>query len=222
MTKNQKALKTREQILATALGLFNEQGVEAVSTRQIATAAGISQGNLCYHFPAREQIVEALYKQLWQVFEDMLAGQAQGPPDLLSQPFGSWLICRAQHQYRFLMLDFVGIMRRHPGIREHFRAMVPHRQAQFAAIFTAYTAQGWMQPEPEPGAYQRLVMQCYILGDFWLAEAAILFEGSEDEMLLHYSGLLCGMLWPYLTDAGKARLNQGLAELPERLKSLGF
>ncbi len=215
-----KTLKTRELILETALTLFNAEGVEAVSTRQIATAAGISQGNLCYHYPAREQIVETLYQQLWKVFDEMLSAGPKGPPDLLTQPLATWLICRAQYRYRFLMLDFVGIMRRHPAIRQHFRAMVPHRQAQFKTIFAAYAKQGWMLPEPESGVYQRLVMQCYILGDFWLAEAAILFEGSEDEMLLHYTQLLCGMFWPYLTATGRARLNQGLDELPTKIADL--
>lgn len=219
-TRPDKKNQTREQILATALSLFNQHGFETVSTRQIAQQAGISQGNLTYHFPAREQIVEALYYQLWQAFEELLQTRPDAPPGLEQQVLGTYLICQTQYRYRFIMLDFVGVMRRHPAIRAHFVAMVPHRQRQFEIIFSHYTAQGWMQPEPAPGVYQRLVLQAYILGDFWLAEGAILFKGTEQEMLLHYSELLCGLFYAYLTPLGRQIFERALAELPGQVAGL--
>ncbi|PKL75984.1 MAG: hypothetical protein CVV27_12580 [Candidatus Melainabacteria bacterium HGW-Melainabacteria-1] len=216
-----KSELTRARILDAALELFNRDGVEAVSTRQIAAAAGLSQGNLCYHFPAKDQIVETLYRQLWQAFEAMLAQRPQTQRQLADQPLATWMVLRTQYRYRFLMLDFVRLMRTYPEILAHFRAAVPHRQAQFQAIFAAYIAKGWMEPEPVPGAHQRLVMQCYVLGDFWMAEAEILFEGSEAELLLHYTGLICGMFWPYLTVQGRKILDQAQAELPMAIAELG-
>jgi len=214
LTKKTKSELTRERALTAALELFNRDGVEAVSTRQIAAAAGLSQGNLCYHFPAKGQIIEALYRQLWQAFEAVLAQDPQTEPHLADQPRVTWRVLRTQYRYRFLMLDFVQVMRTYPEILTHFRAAVLHRQAQFKAIFAAYIAKGWMEPEPMPGAHQRLVMQCYVLGDFWMAEAEILFEGSESELLLHYTSLICGMFWPYLTVQGRSILDQALADLP--------
>lgn len=213
-----KAQQTRERILAAALQLFNHEGIERVSTRQIATAAGLSQGNLCYHFPAKEQIVEALYQQLWQAFDQLLSATAGKMPELAQQPMATYQLLATQYRYRFLMLNFVQVMRSHPEIRSHFQAAVPRRQAQFAALFAHYTAQGWMVPEPAAGVYQRLVMQCYILGDFWMAEAEILFSGSQQACLLHYTELLCGMFWPYLTAEGRQILELALAQLPGQVE----
>ena len=42
--------ETKERILSAALRLFNSQGTAGVSTNHIAEAAGLSVGNLYYHF----------------------------------------------------------------------------------------------------------------------------------------------------------------------------
>lgn len=47
----------KEAILAAALRLFSEHGVEAVSTRQIAAAVGISQPSLYAHFATKHDLV---------------------------------------------------------------------------------------------------------------------------------------------------------------------
>ncbi len=51
----------REEILAEALRLIGERGVQGVSTRQIAEAVGISQPSLYAYFPSRDAIVEELH-----------------------------------------------------------------------------------------------------------------------------------------------------------------
>lgn len=55
---------TRSLILRTALGLFRERGVEAVTMREIAKSADIALGAAYYYFPAKEAIVQAYYDQV--------------------------------------------------------------------------------------------------------------------------------------------------------------
>lgn len=50
----------KDEILQTAKLLFNQQGYEAVSMRDIARAVGISVGNLTYHFPRKADILLTL------------------------------------------------------------------------------------------------------------------------------------------------------------------
>jgi AcrR family transcriptional regulator len=51
----------REEILQAARELFSANGVRAVSTRQIASAVGISQPSLYAHFATREDLVQAAF-----------------------------------------------------------------------------------------------------------------------------------------------------------------
>ena len=54
-------IRTKTQILNTALRLFAFSGVENVSMRDIATAVGIKAASIYNHYAGKEQIVEACY-----------------------------------------------------------------------------------------------------------------------------------------------------------------
>ena len=53
--------RTAERILTTTLGLFNRFGEPNVSTTMISNELGISPGNLYYHYPAKDELVNALF-----------------------------------------------------------------------------------------------------------------------------------------------------------------
>lgn len=55
-----KSEATRSRALDAALNLFSEQGFRATTIRQIAEHAGLSVGNVYYHFPSKEAIFERL------------------------------------------------------------------------------------------------------------------------------------------------------------------
>ncbi|HZP90984.1 MAG TPA: TetR/AcrR family transcriptional regulator [Actinomycetota bacterium] len=51
---------TRERILYEASNLFARQGFHGTTTREIATAVGVRQPSLFYHFPSKGAIMQAL------------------------------------------------------------------------------------------------------------------------------------------------------------------
>jgi AcrR family transcriptional regulator len=52
-----KRLDTRVRILRITFELIGREGVDALSTRRIAAAAGVSLGSLTYHFPSRASLL---------------------------------------------------------------------------------------------------------------------------------------------------------------------
>jgi len=194
---------TKEKILSAALDLFNEQGVESITVRHIAKHIGMSHGNLCYHFPRKEDIIFALYER---VVAGMSAQIALWQPDkinlsmVLSAMYASFAL---QYEYKFLMIDFVNIMRRLPQIREHFRLIFELRKQQFRSVLSVLRDAGILLKTIPDTQYERLILHSYLMGDFWMSEAEILFTGKDNEKLPFYGELACSMLVPYLTAKGR-------------------
>ena len=61
LASSSKAQLTRSHILSTALRVFRERGLEAVTMRELAAAAGASLGSAYYYFPSKEAIIQAYY-----------------------------------------------------------------------------------------------------------------------------------------------------------------
>lgn len=57
-------MTTKEKIKFTALELFNEGDSLTITTNHIAKAAGISPGNLYYHYRNKEEIIRELFLEM--------------------------------------------------------------------------------------------------------------------------------------------------------------
>ena len=63
----------RERILDTALELFNEQGYDATSLRELAERLGVTKAALYYHFKSKADILLALHLRLHDLGAGRLA-----------------------------------------------------------------------------------------------------------------------------------------------------
>lgn len=196
-------MKTRDKILKVALRQFNERGTDRVTVRSIADELGISPGNFHYHFKNTDAIIQQLYLQLaTEMAEESL--KVQSPKMDLA-----WLInfagipFRKLYKYKFLLLDFVRIMRRIDSVRTHFRQHIAVQQMQFGLAIKSMIEQGILKPEWMEGMYDRFVQRFLILGDAWIPHAEIHFDQEEEEVVIrYYVDLFMDTLVPYLTDKG--------------------
>ncbi len=193
-----------EKILETALRLFNREGLAKITLRGIAKEMGISQGNLNYHFRKREEIVEALYRHMVAEMDGVVAAFGQEPPglrlllDLLLRTMDIF------YKYRFLMLDFVQVMRAHPEVQQHYAGLQVMRRQQFGALFTALHQSGNMRSAEYPGEFDALYDRLQVMADFWLSSAVISYGELDAGARMRYFQALSGAIYPYLTEAGKA------------------
>jgi len=65
MTRTGKEHK-RQRLLATALQLFSQHGLDPVSTAQIAGQAGVARGSLFFHFHSISALIHTLFEQVLQ------------------------------------------------------------------------------------------------------------------------------------------------------------
>jgi len=67
--KGQAKGQGRERLLATAVRLFGERGFDAVATKELALAAGVTIGALYHHFPGKEAIYQAAFLHALDLLE---------------------------------------------------------------------------------------------------------------------------------------------------------
>ena len=71
-TQTDKARMTSETILHAAESVMIEAGYHNFSIRRVASAAGVTVGNLQYHFPTKDVFAQVFAGSLhWSIFEDV-------------------------------------------------------------------------------------------------------------------------------------------------------
>ena len=64
--------RTAERILEVTLELFNRFGEPNVSTTLISAELGISPGNLYYHYPAKDELINTLFDRYEHALNELL------------------------------------------------------------------------------------------------------------------------------------------------------
>ena len=105
-----KSLRTRRRILDAAMRLFAERGYHASSNADVAEAANLTRGAMLYHFPTREDLVEAAIDHIQQrrteAFE--AAARDQGHGDATDQAIDAyWELLRQAPFKAFAELEAV-------------------------------------------------------------------------------------------------------------------
>jgi AcrR family transcriptional regulator len=93
--RQQQALDRREQIVETALRLFARHGFDGTSTKQIAQAAGITEGLIFHYFPTKAELLTAVLDTRHSFIGELRAmlstADAEPVSDLLQRLATGWL-----------------------------------------------------------------------------------------------------------------------------------
>ncbi len=87
-TMRADARRNRERLIAAALAAFAERGSDDTSLEEIARRAGVGIGTLYRHFPTRQALLEAVYRD--QV-EALVAGAQQRLAEPPAEALIGWL-----------------------------------------------------------------------------------------------------------------------------------
>jgi AcrR family transcriptional regulator len=202
---------TREIILDSALQLFNTRNVDHVTIRDVAKKAKISHGNLQYHFPNIDSLVESLYDRLVAALDEQFSKMTGKEISLSLLQASSAVTFGLLYKYKFLMLDFVSVMRRSKHIRKHYQNLYKMRKDQFRIVLQWMLKHGYLMPELYPGHYEKVIEQLFIIGDFWIASSEILFDGREKDKVAHYTDIGNQVMLPYFTAKALEELNRSTA-----------
>jgi AcrR family transcriptional regulator len=196
-------MTTKQRILQTSLQLFNQHGVDTVTVRLIAKELGMSHGNLCYHFPNTDAIAETLYEALIEELNKVLEEPSVFNTVNLQTLYKLCaFVFEKLYKYKFLIQDFISLTRRNPNLKQKHRDLVANRRLFFQIGIEAGIQAGFLKPDIIEGQYENFFNQLFIISDFWLASAEILYEGKEEDKLQTYLNIAFTLIVPYLTEKG--------------------
>ncbi len=161
--------KRRDQILQTALGLFNDQGASQVTTNHIAKAMGISPGNLYYHFRNKEEIIAAIMEQMVTAWDVTYEVEVQGPFDLnalqamIRQHFNLiW-------HYRFFYREVPLLLQRDANLKKRYFAIREQRLEQQVQLAETLALGGGLRLPADKREIRRLFTIAWLIADNWLS-----------------------------------------------------
>ncbi|MEZ4885643.1 MAG: TetR/AcrR family transcriptional regulator [Chitinophagales bacterium] len=172
--------KTKNRIIETAIRLFNEQGFGAISLHEIAQQLSISRGNLTYHFPTKDALLQVISTEMWQKIE-VERQKRRDFPSFENIYNETKLYYSFQQEYAFIFNDLHVIT--HPILEEKFREFcLTTIKDNHAAIAFAIKL-GNMRPEPFAGAYYNLSLSIWTLALFGLPQQTIRKVKKRDEVM---------------------------------------
>ncbi|MFC5409409.1 TetR/AcrR family transcriptional regulator [Larkinella bovis] len=205
-------MTTEEKIVAKALEMFNERGIEYVGLRELATTLGIRVGNITYYFPTKDDLVNRLSVDLTALNSQIVTEEANlslySFLDRFRQVFQNHVT------YRCLFLSFVHLMEQNKVIAERYNGVEKRRYATLMANLRSLQTSGYLTSEADTGF---LVSVIALTARFWISEARISFRHlSPSEQVRHYATMLGKLFVPYATAEGKAEVQRFLDELEEK------
>jgi AcrR family transcriptional regulator len=72
----------REAILAAALQLLRERGIARVTSREVASVAGVSEASVFYHYKDRAGLLQAVFEQGLYPLRELAVHVGRSEPDL--------------------------------------------------------------------------------------------------------------------------------------------
>jgi AcrR family transcriptional regulator len=206
--------RTAERILEVTLDLFNRFGEPNVSTTLISAELSISPGNLYYHYPAKDELVNALFTRYETALHELLEA-APGVRDVEDAWFFMHSLFELVWQYRFLYRDLNDLLSKNRRLETHVKDALLHKTTAFRTLLDGLAHEGTLvmdATERELTATHMVVMLTWWLSYEYVRDPRHALEPqSAEQSLLKGAKHVLGLLSPYAAPEHKAHLGQLLA-----------
>ena len=206
--------RTAQRIIETSLSLFNRFGEPNVSTNLISSELRISPGNLYYHFPAKDELVNALFDQYLAQLNPLLdaAGDVRDVED-------AWFFIHSLFErlweHRFLYRDLNDLLSRNRRLETEVKDLLARKQRAFVQLITGLHHHGALQLDGAERAATATHM--VVLLTWWLSYEYVrnprhaLEEDSAAQALIGGAQHVLRLLSPHLVAGARDHLQSLLA-----------
>ena len=202
--------RTAERILVSSLALFNRFGEPSVSTTMISAELRISPGNLYYHYPSKDELINTLFDQYQQALGALLAAA-----DEVRDAEDAWFFLHSLFEliweYRFLYRDLNHLLSRNRRLETHFPAILMRKKVALRTVLDHLMGGEPRTPE-ETASRDAIAASMVVLLTYWLSYEYVLQprtamepENAQDALLRGAYHVL-SLLAPHLDTPRRAHL----------------
>jgi AcrR family transcriptional regulator len=210
MVEKKKPRRTAERILEVTLELFNRFGEPNVSTTLISAELGISPGNLYYHYPAKDELINSLFDRYEKALNELLAA-ADGVRNIEDAWLFFHMLFELIWQYRFLYRDLNDLLSKNRRLETHFQFVLKNKGRAVQGVLDGLSAGSAMKitrPEATPVATAMVVVLTYWLSYEYVRDPRKALEPeSAGAALARGAYHTLSLLMPYLDADAKAHLH---------------
>jgi AcrR family transcriptional regulator len=205
-----KPRRTAERILEVTLELFNRFGEPNVSTTLISAELNISPGNLYYHYPAKDELINSLFDRYERALRELLQAS-----DQVRNVEDAWLLFHMLFeliwQYRFLYRDLNDLLSKNRRLETHFQFVLRDKNQAIQNVMAGLTRGGAMKIETRDMAPVATSMAVVLTS--WLSYESVrdprhALEGEQAATSLKRGAFhVLSLLMPYLEPAQRDHLH---------------
>ena len=209
-TQTKKPRRTAQRILEVSLELFNRFGEPNVSTTLISAELGISPGNLYYHYPAKDELINSLFDRFERALNELLraAEDVRNVED-------AWLFLHMLFeliwQYRFLYRDLNDLLSKNRRLETHFQFVLKNKGQAVQKLLDGLSAGRAVQialRDVEPVATAMVVVLTYWLSFEYVRDPRRALEpDAAAAALLRGAFHVLSLLLPYLETGEREHLH---------------
>lgn len=151
-----------------------------VRLQQIADKAGISVGNLAYHFPNKRAIVHQIDEELEHVITPILFKNHSFPHliDFDNQLSSYYAL---MNRYAFYFLDVLELERAYPELHLKRRKYIQRMVYQIEQWIQQHTQKGTFNVEIQANQYQLTAHSIWMIFTFWMTQHKVSGMGMDNE-----------------------------------------
>lgn len=189
---------TKEKILEKALDLFNESGIEKITTRSIAQQLEMSQGNLHYHYANKNVLIESLFEKFLAELKDS-ERYKEGNPFEKEQVIGSMRDnFQIMFRFRFFFKDNEVVWRRLPQIKESITSVFELKKGQIKTLIMQYKKENIFREQISEDQIDYLAEQFIFSISSWLTASA--YFDKKNNIADYYARYTFRHWLPYLRE----------------------
>lgn len=199
-------MNTKDDIKQKSLELFNQKGFSEVTLRDIASALGKSYGNITYHFPTKENLLNTLY---FDMVDELQSVSIAFKTDeslftkILSAPKYTFDI---SFKYLFLFKDYNHILRTYPNIAAVVMKSNEARKQAMLQTLVALQMQEILRKDLQEKDLQYIMELSSAMRTYFFLQINDT-EANNPELQATYVSYVNLLLYPYLTEKGQKLWN---------------